>query len=159
MKILIIGGIISILFACTHSFTEKKEPIRYWYNTNYSPDTEDTFSTWQLRMNFPDASDSLLASDLLEVKDTVYYVMVYTNEFHAPIDGDHRIIYVKGFGNVYFNALTWRNFGILQSNNDSVNRLISLFVAKGLQMTTERELNLRHLNNGDSIKVFFRAPR
>lgn len=158
-SLLIVLAGMAALFACNHSFKQQKEPLRFWYATNYTPVPEDTFSFWRLKMKLPNPSDSLLASDLLELNDTAYYVMVYTNEFNAPEDGDHRMIYVHGFGIVHYHALTWRNFGVLQSDNDSVNRLISLFVAKGVQMTTEREINCRHLKNDEHLKVFFRAPR
>lgn len=140
--------------------TKKKPPIQFWYNTNYHHGDHDTLSMWELKWRLPDPEDSLIASDVLQVKDTAYYVMLYTNEFSfPPPDGEAREIYVYGFGSVYYQALTWRNYWVLHSNNDSINQLISLFVAKGLLLATERERQLQFTHNAKHEKRFFRVPK
>ena len=159
MKYPIFLLLIVLICACvSKKSTPRAERIRYWYTTNFRPIPRDTFSFWQLKFDLPRPTDSLLASDLIEINDTGYYVMVYTNEFDCPIDGDARTIYVDGFGKVYQHALTWRNFGVLQTNNDSINRLISLFVAKGLQISTERELRSKEPFNPEREKIFLKVP-
>ena len=159
MKYLIFLLLVVLIFACnSKKTTHRTECIRFWYTTNFEPAPRDTFSFWELKLHLPKQTDSLLACDLLEVNDTTYYVMVYTNEFDCPIDGDVRTIYVDGFGKVYQHALTWRNFGVLQTNNDSINRLITLFVAKGLQLTTEREMNHEKTHHANRDSIFFNVP-
>lgn len=161
MRYLIFPVTVLLILACSEkSQNIKSQPIQFWYNTNYHPGDPDTLSMWELKWRLPDPEDSLIASDLLRVKDNFYYVMIYTNEFSfPPPDGESREIYVYGFGSVYYHALTWRNFGVLHSNNDSINELISLFVAKGLQLTTERESFLKRPRDPAYEKRFFMVPK
>ena len=47
-----------------------------------------------------------------------------TNLPHAPIDGEFVAYWEKDLGIFYSRSLSWNNFSILQSDNDSINKYI-----------------------------------
>ena len=125
MKTIIILLIISIAISCQDKKieTQKQKPKFYYLPCFQDSRSLDTISYDEY--NFIDPKDSLLASESFKYKEQYHEIKMYTSDYHSPIDGGGLFYTLDSLGVIYSRATSWRNFGRLSSNNDSINDLIS----------------------------------
>jgi hypothetical protein len=70
--------------------------------------------------------NSLNIIDSLEIEYQKRYITIrkLTNLPNAPTDGEFVAYWEKNIGTFYSRSLTWYNFTILQTDNDSINKYI-----------------------------------
>lgn len=116
----------------------KKERLTYFYMPNDKRGQMDTVSRTEILKKHEE--DSLIGLGFVDdVNGKGIGVALYTNEHHAPVDGNYNVGYIEGIGKIYSHAITWRNFSVLHTNNDSINRVIALGLGRLLAMETENK--------------------
>lgn len=138
-------GISLLLFSprecdtvCEKNPDLKKERLTYFYMPNDGRGKVDTVSKTEILKK--NDRDSLIGLGFVDdVNGKGIGVALYTNQHYAPIDGDENYGYIEGIGKVYGHSITWRNFGVLHTNNDSINRVIALGLARLITMETENK--------------------
>ena len=117
---------------------ELNEQLTYYYFQNSERHQTDTVS-WQEIQKRND-KDSLIGLGFFDVNGKGVGVSLFTNTNHefSP-DSDRNYGYIDGIGKVYEHSITWRDFSILQTNNDSINRIIALGLGRLLTMETENK--------------------
>lgn len=124
--------------ACEDKCGHRKERLTYFYMPNDKRGQMDTVSRTEILKKHEE--DSLIGLGFVDdVNGKGIGVALYTNEHHAPVDGNYNAGYIEGIGKVYSHAITWRNFSVLHTNNDSINRLIALGLGRLLAMETENK--------------------
>ncbi len=115
-----------------------KERLTYFYMPNDGRGEMDTVSkTGILKRN---DRDSLIGIGFVDdVNGKGIGVALYTNVHYASVDDDQNYGYIEGIGKVYEHSITWRNFEVLHTNNDSINRIIALGLGRLLTMETENK--------------------
>lgn len=122
--------------ACVVKSDLKKERLTYFYMPNDQRGKTDTLSRTEILKK--NDKDSLIGLSFIDdANGKGVGVSLYTNEDHAPVDGNYNIGYIEGIGKVYSHAITWRNFSVLHTNNDSINQVIALGLGRLIAMETE----------------------
>ena len=118
-----------------------KERLTYFYLPGDGRGEIDTISRSEITQK--NNKDSLIGLGFVEnANGKGIGVQLFTNAHYAPIDGDFNFGYIQGIGQVYRHSLTWRNFTVLHTNNDSINRVIALGLARLLTLETENRLRV-----------------
>lgn len=73
--------------------------------------------------------DSLVGEITFGFAGADHVVRGWSNDHHAPIDGGSFWLELDSMGEIYGHSTTWPGFSVIQTNNDSVNGLISLAIA------------------------------
>lgn len=118
-----IGLVCLIDFQVLSKQVVKKENQLEYYYINVK-DNVKTVVTEEERFRLEDI-DTMLKKSYILVGGKQVTVRLYTNRFKAPIDGDHNVGFVEGIGIIYGHSITWMNAGVLRSNNDSINEIIT----------------------------------
>lgn len=127
-----IGLVCLIYFHVPSKQVVQKENKLEYYYINVK-DNKKTFVTEEERFRLEDIG-TLLKESYILVGGKQIGVRLYTNRFKAPIDGDDNRGYIEGIGFVYGHAITWMNAGVLRSNNDSINEIITKGLGRLLMM-------------------------
>jgi putative membrane protein len=139
-------GIALLLFSpkrcdvkCEDKCEVKKEPLAYYYLSSTERLKTDTVTASEILKK--NDNDSLIAIGFVDVNGKGVGVSLFTNENKAMIDGSETEGYIDGIGKVYTHSITWRNFNILQTNNDSINNIIALGLGRLITFETENRIN------------------
>lgn len=133
-------GIALLGFSARKNETKpEKEKTVYYYLPSTGRIQIDTVSASEILKK--NDKDSLIGIGFVDnVRGKGFGVQLFTNAHHAPMDGDFNLGYIQGIGEVYRHSLTWRNFSVLHTNNDSINRVIALGLGRLLTLETENKL-------------------
>lgn len=128
------------LLAFSHKTCDKKCEVKHKTAYYYLPSSEryrtDTVSASEILKK--DDKDSLIEIDFIDVNGKGVGVSLFTNENHEfAMDANENSGYIEGIGKVYGHSITWKNFGVLHTNNDSLNRIIALGLGRLITMETE----------------------
>lgn len=118
------------------------ERLTYFYLPGDGRGKIDTISKSEITQK--NNEDSLIGLGFVEnASGKGIGVQLFTNTNHefAP-DADYNYGYIQGIGQVYRHSITWRNFMVLHTNNDSINRLIALGMGRLLTLETENRLRV-----------------
>jgi putative membrane protein len=136
-------GIVLLLFSpkrcdatCVVKNDQKNEQTAYYFLSSNDRYATDTVTPSEIIKK--DDKDSLINIDYIDVNGRSVGVSLFTNENHefAPDDNSNSG-YIDGIGKIYGHSITWRNFGILHTTNDSINRIIALGLGKLIALETE----------------------
>lgn len=107
-----------------------------------------------------DPKDSIIAQSSIRVGNKDLGVFLLTNENHEfAIDANSNSGYVEGIGTIYAHSITWRNFGVLQTNNDSINRIITLALARLITLETKHFRDEYYqYGRGTKERIEFKKP-
>lgn len=107
-----------------------------------------------------DKEDSLIAQSFIEVGNQTLGVSLLTNENHEfAADANSNYGYIEGIGKVYSHAITWRNFGVLHTSNDSINKIIALGLGRLITLETEHSRHeFYEYDRGLKEKIEFKKP-
>ncbi len=121
---------------CADKCSVMKERLTYYYLQNNQRHQTDTVSKSEILKR--DDKDSLIGLGFFDVNGKGVGVSLFTNENHqfAP-DANANYGYIDGIGKVYGHSITWRDFSVLQTNNDSINRIIALGLGRLITLETE----------------------
>ncbi len=119
MKNILIPILLFTFFSCCRKAPEKKQEIQFFLQTNYRNDTIHIDS-----VDHHNIGDSLLAMEYFELNGTGHGILMFTNDFHASIDGNYVIYELDDLGTIYTKSLTWKNYARLKTSNDSINEII-----------------------------------
>ncbi len=116
-----------------------KERLTYFYMPNDKRGKMDTVSRTEILKR--NSKDSLIGIGFVDdMNGKGVGVSLVTNQHYAPMDSDLNKGYVEGIGEIYRHSITWRNFSILHTNNDSINRIIALGLGRLLTLETENRI-------------------
>ena len=142
---------------CEDKCDHKKERLTYFYMPNDGRGKMDTVSRTEILKK--NEKDSLIGLGFVDdVNGKGIGVALYTNEHHAPMDGDAIKGYVNGIGEIYSHSITWRNFRVLHTNNDSINRIIELGLARLLTLETENRITVSPIHPVEKT-IQFESPQ
>lgn len=113
----------AIIFGCTKKKPVKQATLFYYVNASERNESPDTISYEELR--HADKADRMLSDSRFVFNHTRHAITAYTSDDHAPVDGGRIYYTLDTLGVIYSGSTTWPVFQILQSNNDSINRLIA----------------------------------
>jgi hypothetical protein len=116
-----------ILISCQEKKTKPK--IKFWYSYNKDNGkhfTSDTFEIGKIKQAV--GNNSFIANKAFTYKDKSYGISMYTNEPGAPIDGGVVYYELNHLGIIYSRSTAWISYGVLKSNNDSINDLINVAI-------------------------------
>lgn len=121
---------------CTEKCTVKKKQLTYYYFHNNERHQTDTVSKTEILER--NDKDSLIGLGFFDVNGKGVGVSLFTNENHqfSP-DANANYGYIDGIGKVYDHSITWRDFSVLQTNNDSINHIIALGLGRLITLETE----------------------
>lgn len=120
---------------CESKCDHLKERLTYFYMPNDKRGKIDTVSRTEILKR--NNKDSLIGIGFVDdVNGKGIGVSLVTNQHYAPLNKG----YVEGIGEIYRHSITWRNFSILHTNNDSINRIIALGLGRLLTLETENRL-------------------
>ena len=126
---------------CEEKCEVEKEKIAYYYLPNDERREIDTVTASEIIKK--NDKDSLIGIGFIDDENGKGIgVSLFTNEKHADIDGNENSGYIEGIGKIYGHSITWRNFGVLHTNNDSINKIIALGLGRLLTMETENKQQL-----------------
>ncbi|AEA42646.1 DUF1304 domain-containing protein [Fluviicola taffensis] len=136
-------GIVLLLFSpkrCDVTIDQKceikTEKLAYYYYSNSQRYPTDTVSASEILKK--NNKDSLISIGFIDVNGKGVGVSLFTNENHEfAMDANSNSGYIQGIGKIYDHSITWRNFGVLHTTNDSINRIISLGLGRLIAMETE----------------------
>jgi putative membrane protein len=136
----------------------KKPEIAYYYLPNNGRHPIDTVGAKEIgKMN---DKDSLAAIGFIDVNGKGVGVSLFTNENHKfDQDGNENSGYIAGIGKVYGHSITWRDFRVLHTNNDSINRIIALGLGRLLTLETESKHKFRNTVYETQETVKFVVPK
>lgn len=118
----------------------KKETTYYYLSSSRRSSNNDAVPRSEVL--FRNDKDSLIAQSFIEVGDQQLSVSLLTNENHEfAMDGNSNSGYIEGIGKIYGHSLSWRNFGVLHTNNDSINKIISLGLGRLITLETKHFLD------------------
>lgn len=124
---------------CEGKCDKMKERLTYFYMPNDKRGQMDTVSRTEILER--NDKDSLIGLGYVDdVNGKGIGVSLVTNQHYAQTDGDLNKGYVEGIGEIYRHSITWRNFSILHTNNDSINRIIALGLGRLLTLETENRV-------------------
>ncbi len=124
---------------CEERCDVKKEKTAYYLLPNDARHQIDTVTASEILKR--NDKDSLIGIGFIDdANGKGIGVSLFTNENHALIDGSETTGYVEGIGKVYSHSITWRNFNVLQTNNDSINQIIALGLARLISLETENRI-------------------
>lgn len=139
-------GIGLVLFSpryCDENCNSQDKKIVY----SFIP-SNDRFDTMQVsadKLLEMDNRDSLITSSYIEKDGKDSGIQLFTNRNHElAIDADLNIGYMQGIGQIYSHSITWRDFGVLHTNNDSINSLIALGLGRLIVMETESKIKMEN---------------
>jgi putative membrane protein len=116
-----------------------KERLTYFYMPNDKRGEMDTVSRTEIWKK--NSKDSLIGLGFIDdANGKGVGVSLYTNEHYADTDGNENYGYIEGIGEIYRHSITWRGFNVLHTNNDSINRIITLGLARLITLETENRL-------------------
>ncbi|MDF3026859.1 MAG: hypothetical protein K0S23_1166 [Fluviicola sp.] len=117
----------------------EKEETRYYYLPNNGRNQIDTVSASEILKR--NDNDSLIAIGFIDDENGKGIgVSLFTNENHEfAMDANENTGYIEGIGKVYAHSLTWRDFYVLNTNNDSINRIIALGLGRLITMETDNK--------------------
>jgi putative membrane protein len=116
--------------------TPQKEETRYYYLPNNGRNQIDTVSASEILER--NDKDSLIGLGFIDVNGKGVGVSLFTNENHEfAMDANANTGYIEGIGKIYSHSITWRDFYVLNTNNDSINRIIALGLGRLITMETE----------------------
>lgn len=116
----------------------KKEKTVYYYLPSTGRIQLDTVSPAEILKR--NDKDSLIGIGFIDVNGKGVAVSLFTNENHEfAHDANENSGYIDGIGKVYGHSITWRNFGVLHTNNDSINRIIALGLGRLITLETENK--------------------
>jgi hypothetical protein len=70
----------------------------------------------------------IIDSVSFKYKTKSYTIRKLSNSLNAPVDAGHQAFWEKGLGFFYWKSLTWRNFVLLRTDNDSINQFIEVLL-------------------------------
>ncbi|HQV39784.1 MAG: hypothetical protein IPO60_12075 [Flavobacteriales bacterium] len=76
--------------------------------------------------------DRLIRQVTFSLHGQAHVVAGYTDDY-APTDGGSFWLELDSLGTIYSHSTTWPGFGLVRSNNDSVNQLITMALAAASQ--------------------------
>ncbi len=116
----------------------RKERLTYFYLPGDGRGQIDTISRSEITQK--NNKDSLIGLGFVDdVNGKGIGVSLFINERSEPRDGKAIQGYIDGIGKVYDHSITWHNFRILHTNNDSINRVISLGLARLITLESENK--------------------
>ena len=123
-QILALLFLATVQISCSQNKKNSKE-IKYWYEYHRQDKffTSDTFQIGKIHQ--PDSQCTFLASKGFICKKEDYGISMFTNEPNAPMDRSEIYYELNNLGVIYSRNNVWQSYGVLKSNNDSVNYLIS----------------------------------
>lgn len=136
----------------------KKEPIAYYYFPNSGRNQTDTVSPSEILQK--NEKDSLIGLGFIDVDGKGVGVSLFTNENHdfSP-DANTNTGYIEGIGKVYSHSITWRDFAVLHTNNDSLNRIIARGLGRLITLESENFRKEYHeYGRGFAKRVEFVEP-
>lgn len=118
-----------------------KERLTYFYIHNNARHQLDTVSRSEIQTI--NDKDSLIGMGYVDVNGKGVEVSLFTNVNHefSP-DADANFGYMNGIGRIYAHSITWRDFSVLQTNNDSINHIIALGLGRLVTIETENRNKL-----------------
>lgn len=126
---------------CGDTCEVKKEKVAYYMLSNSDRYPTDTVTAKELLMK--NDKDSLIGLGFVDVNGRSVGVSLFTNVNHEfAMDADANEGYIGGIGKIYSHSITWRNFGVLHTNNDSINRIITLGLGRLITLETENKLKV-----------------
>ncbi len=142
-------GIVLLLFSpkrcdvkCEEKCEVKKESIAYYYFPNDERSQIDTVSASEiLKRNDKDSLIGISSVDDANGKGIGVSLFTNVNHEFAP-DADVNSGYMEGIGKIYSHYITWRSFKVLQTNNDSINRIIAQGLGRLITLETESKQQL-----------------
>ena len=127
MKTILIISMIVVCIGCSSS--DEKNGISYYYLL-YGNQSNHFDTIKFSEFNKIDTADSLIAKDYFELNNQFHLITAYTSDDHAATDGGVFYYTLDSIGIIYHRSTTWRNFILLHSNNDSINKLISICLGR-----------------------------
>lgn len=117
--ILVLFGFV-LLFSCSNE-PSKKNDLYFYVSFNKKFIGKDKF----VKDSIPtfDPRDSLIFGKAFEYKGKSHSVRLFTDAHYAAIDGGSLKYVLDDYGIIYGKSTTWRSYGRLKSNNDSINDL------------------------------------
>ncbi len=130
---LLIFILVSIFVAttgCTDNIKIKNKTILYYLIISNRSNNQDTISYRDIEQ--PDSLDRLITKDFFTINKKDYTIKAFTSDSHAPMDGGRFYLTLESLGIIYSRSTTWFNCATLQSNNDSINKIINQALAYSL---------------------------
>jgi hypothetical protein len=123
MRKILLSLSLLLLFSCSNNKIKfKKTEFYYLINSEFRLN-RDTVRYDDFRQI--GVSDSLISKDYFVINKKDHVIKMYTSDFHAPVDGGRLYYTLDTFGTIYSKSTTWPSFIELESNNDSINKLIN----------------------------------
>ncbi len=88
-------------------------------------DHTDTLAT----LHHHNERDRLTGRTTFSLNGLEHVVTGYTDEGYQAIDGGSFWIELDSLGSIYDHSTSWQGFGVVRSNNDSINELITMALA------------------------------
>lgn len=82
----------------------------------------DTFNIEKIKKH--DKDDSLIYRVYFNSKGKFHELNAYTNEKKAPTDAERIFYELSEIGIIYTKSLSWYDYSVLKSSNDSINEII-----------------------------------
>lgn len=139
----LIGILLLVFHQGKQDAERKKEPIKhevtgYYFIPNNERLTIDTVKPAEIQNR--NDKDSLIGLGFIDNPDGKGIgVSLFTDEnHHQSRNGNSNSGYIQGIGKVYEHAITWRDFKVLHTTSDSLNRIIALGLGRLITLETER---------------------
>jgi len=149
---------ILTILVCLISCTEKRESKQiksikkyYLFHEDFSHRI-DTIQFDKVNKEI-DSSTRIIDSIILNFQNDNIRIKKITN-INPRTDGEYIAFWEKSVGMFYLRSLAWNNFIVLQTDNDSINKFITVLMGNVL-------LSKKMYLNPDSIKplIKFEAPK
>ncbi|MFN5416898.1 MAG: hypothetical protein ACK5B9_07565 [Flavobacteriia bacterium] len=136
---LLIG--IMILYSCNSEKKSHLEKNKFYYL--FSSHKNSNKDSLQL-IEIPKHSevDSLIYRCDFESNKGEHVIQMFINPQHLVCDGGYVIYELDNLGIIYTRSTSWNKFKILESNNDSINKLISFALGKIISEPNLRDYHL-----------------
>ena len=126
MKKIIIFCLTTIFFSCKEE-SKSNEPICFYYTQTIQDTT--TVDTIPFRGFIRiDSLGELLATEKFKYNNTYHQIKMFSTDKYAPIDGGELYYTLDNIYCMYSRSTCWSNFGILSSNNDSINEILKVAI-------------------------------
>lgn len=126
MKNLLFFSLLIVLYSCSGNKDVIHVEDQFYYRISSKDRTSysDTFTLDKIHKHAE--KDTMLCQKMFEYKGTGHTVNMYTNSLYAGVDGAYIAYELDNLGIIYNKSTTWISYGKLESNNDSINELITI---------------------------------
>lgn len=114
--------VLCFIISCSNKRNNKTELFYYEIVNKHQNSTfTDSFPKSKISQNNP--KDTLLNRFHFVFDSTDYEIFIFSNHYHAVVDGEYLAVWMKDYGTIFSKSMTWNNYSVLRSSDKKTNQL------------------------------------